>query len=77
METVCICQSCFIDLDGVQMREYFAQVLTISVGTHAKVIGALYTFTLSICAGHSSTVAHDQASSGQACLQLLNAATDS
>ena len=34
-------------------------------------IGALYIFTLSICAGHSSTDAHGQASSGQACLPLL------
>lgn len=61
METVCICQSCFIDLDGVQMREYFADVLMVSVGTHSKFLGALYTFTLSICAGHSSTDARDQA----------------
>jgi len=54
MEKVCICQSSIIDLDGVHMREYFAQVLVISVETHSKVIGALYIFTLSICAGHSS-----------------------
>lgn len=52
METVCICQSCFIDLDRVHMREYFADVLMVSVGSHSKFLGALYTFTLSICAGH-------------------------
>lgn len=39
------------------MREYFAQVLKISVGIHSRVvvIAALYTFTLRICAGHSGT----------------------
>lgn len=58
-----------MDLDGVQMKECFAQVLMISVGNF-KVIEALYTFTLSICAGRSSTDAHDQASSGQVCLPL-------
>lgn len=42
----------------------------VSVGTHSEVIGALYTFTLSICAGHSNIDAHDQASSSQACLPL-------
>lgn len=42
----------------------------VSVGAHSKVIGALYSFTLGICAGHSSIDAHNQALSSQACLPL-------
>lgn len=55
METVCICQSCFIGLDGVQMREYSAQVLMVSIEMHSEVRGALYMFTLSICASLPTT----------------------